>query len=361
VTYISGRPTGLMTCSYIAAFLLFLEARVAAPGSARQMAAVAFGMACLALSLLAKEVAVVFPALLALYEVVLGRSHRATLRSALIRVHAPLGAVVAAFLCYAALHERYIYLLHYSLHLRGWYENLLTQANAVAYAISLFVRPAELNFDHDLPSSTSILQGATFFSIAALAGLVLAAVVFTRRAPMVSFGLLWFFLHLLPTNSLLARYDLLSERNLYLPSIGLYLAAVAGAVALARRVAARLESAPRAARIGGIATGVLAAVLVAGLVVTTIGRNGLYADPVAFWQDAASKSPRKARPHTNLGEAWFEAGDLDRAMDQFRMALALDPLDRVAQENLLETWTLKTKGASGTPGTPGTTGTARVR
>ena len=47
-----------------------------------------------------------------------------------------------------------------------------------------------------------------------------------RRLPLVAFGLGWFFIQLLPT-SLIPRNDLLSERNLYLPSIGLLLAIVA--------------------------------------------------------------------------------------------------------------------------------------
>jgi hypothetical protein len=346
VTYISGRPTGLMTCSYLAAFLLFLEARVAVPGSWRQMVTLAAALASVALSLLAKEAAIVFPALLVLYETVLGRPERAGLVAALRRVHVPLSAVVILFLGYAAFHDRYVYLFRYSLQLRGWYENLLTQANTVAYSITLFVRPARLNFDHDLPLYSSILQGPTLFSIAALAGLVAAAVVLARRAPLVSFGILWFFVHLLPTNSILPRYDLLSERNLYLPSIGLYLAGVASAVALSRRLGARLGTGGGSSwlvRSGVAARRSMLAALVVGLVALTVSRNAVYADEVTFWSDAAGKSPRKARPHTNLGRAFYVAGDLDRAIEQFRIALTLDRLDQVAQQNLLETWTRKTQ------------------
>ncbi len=192
-----------------------------------------------------------------------------------------------------------------------------------------------------------MLQGPTLFSIAALAGLLAAAVVLARRAPLFSFGILWFFLHLLPTNSVLARYDLLSERNLYLPSIGLYLAAVAAGIGGTRWLGARLRAAwvpgPRVARCGQVVAWSVGAALVVGLVGATVGRNAIYADPVAFWSDAAAKSPRKARPRTNLGHAWFVAGDLDGAIREFRLALTLDPLDQVAQRNLLEAWKFKTQ------------------
>jgi Flp pilus assembly protein TadD len=85
----------------------------------------------------------------------------------------------------------------------------------------------------------------------------------------------------------------------------------------------------------------LAAILIVGLSAATVARNRLYADPVLFWSDAVRKSPAKARPHTNLGHAWFEAGQVDRALDEFRSALALDPFDAVAQRNLLEAWKFK--------------------
>jgi Flp pilus assembly protein TadD len=85
----------------------------------------------------------------------------------------------------------------------------------------------------------------------------------------------------------------------------------------------------------------LAALLVLTLAGATVARNRIYSDPVLFWSDAAVKSPGKARPHTNLGHAWFEAGQIDRALDEFRISLALDPFDPVAQRNLLEAWKYK--------------------
>jgi protein O-mannosyl-transferase len=358
VTYISGRPTALMTCGYLAAFLLFLTARDEEAGSLRQAAAVLSAAACLAISLLSKEVAIVFPALLLLYEAVLGRPRRAGFGRAWLRVHVPLSAVVILFLSLAAVHSRYAFLLRYSAGLRGWYENLLTQAHAVAYAMTLFIRPWQLNFDHDLPIYTSIAQGQAAISVAVIA--VFAAVGFAaaRRAPLLSFGILWFFLHLLPTNSVLARYDILSERNLYLPSIGLYLAGVTASIGLVRWIGSRLPRSPEAVgsaglagssvepsaggRLARVASAVLSVGLVLGLVGATLGRNAVYADPVVFWSDGVAKSPRKARPHTNLGFAWFMAGDMDQAIRQYRIALALDPLDPIAQRNLLEAWNRKT-------------------
>ena len=75
--------------------------------------------------------------------------------------------------------------------------------------------------------------------------------------------------------------------------------------------------------------------LLAGI---TIDRNRLYADPVTFWEDTVRKSPRKARPHTNYGYALYRAGQTDRAIREFRAALAIDPDDPDAQRNLRRAW-----------------------
>ncbi len=224
-----------------------------------------------------------------------------------------------------------------SLGLRGWVENLLSQAYAVAYAATLIVAPApwRLNFDHDLPLVTSVWQWPVPLCLVSIAAVFVLAIVAARRAPVFSFGLLWFFVCLAPTNSILPRYDLLSERNLYLPSIGVFIAIVDRLAAGGARLAAALPAvnqAPRAARWLLPAAAVL---LLAGI---TIDRNRLYADPVAFWEDAVRKSPRKARPHTNYGYALYRAGQTDRAIREFRAALAIDPDDPDAQRNLRRAW-----------------------
>jgi protein O-mannosyl-transferase len=156
-----------------------------------------------------------------------------------------------------------------------------------------------------------------------------------RRARLLTFGIAWFFIQIAPTNSLIPRYDILSERNLYLPSAGIFLCIVTLSLELASRLRSRLPAlAPAAA-----AFVVLAIIPV--LLWSTFNRNRVYRDQLTFWSDAVRKSPRKARTHNNLGYAYFVAGDLDRAMEEFRTALSLDRGLSSAQHNLLEAWKLQ--------------------
>ncbi len=68
----------------------------------------------------------------------------------------------------------------------------------------------------------------------------------------------------------------------------------------------------------------------------TFNRNAIYESEVSFWLDAVHKSPRKARAHNNLGYAYFVSGDLDHAIEQFHLAVQLQPSFSAARENLVK-------------------------
>jgi hypothetical protein len=310
VTYISGRATGLMAFFYLGAILFHLRGQ--------RFAAIA----CFAISLLSKETAVTLPLAVLLVDVVARGKTMAELREMFMRAHFPFWAVLALYLFTAALQPRYVYLLDTSLAIRPMTENLVVQLNVVAYALSLFILPWRATIDHDVQAVGSLFAWPSPASFLLIGGLLALAVLLRRRNAIVAFGLLWFFLQLIPTNSVLPRYDLLSERNLYLAAPGLFLAAASLSLSALNR-----WRVPRAFAVVPIA-------LIVALMSATMARNALYADPITFWTDAARKAPGKARPHVNLGHAYFEAEDFDRAIVEFRTALRLDPHDPVAQANL---------------------------
>ena len=323
---------------YLLSFYLFLRSIDAAPSARGFLPTYGGSLAAFVLALLAKEVAVTLPAALLLWDVVFGQGAKSGPR---FRLHLPFWAVLGGAVAVACLHPRYVYLARASLQTRPLYDNLLTQANTVIYALSLFIFPQRLNFDHDLPVYHSVWQWPTQLSFALLAAAVALAWWHRRRAPFFSFGVLWFFLTILPTNSLVPRYDLLSDRNLYLPSMGVFLAVVSICAPWTAKVAAAGTTAWRST------IRLIYALLAVALMLSTISRNRIYANQTTFWTDAVHKSPYKARPHNNLGYAYLLTGDLDRAMDEFRAALSLDRNFISAQENLLHAWTLKQRQLGG--------------
>jgi hypothetical protein len=333
VTYISGRASGLMAFFYLLAFLLYVKTSDPTRHGVTGRLLIPGAMASLLLSLGSKETAMTFPLALLLWDVLIRRLDGAALRTTFLSAHLPFWLVVAAAAVWAWRHPRYSILAQFSLEIRPLWDNLLSELHAVTCALRLFFFPWEQNFDHDLPTMHSLFQWPLPLDLVVLGGLATLGLIMARRVPLLSFGLGWFFVHLLPT-SLIPRADLLSERNLYLASIGLILTVVV-LVALLLQWLTVAVSYPRMGRVGGYSF-VLPALLV--LSVLTYQRNLLYHDEVSLWSDTVRKSPVKARPHNNLGHAYAMQGDWDRAIEEFRIASRLDPDYALANNNLRDAY-----------------------
>ena len=329
VTYISGRASGLMAFFYLLAIFLYNKASESQHvGTLRRiylLGAVAAGV----LSIGSKETAVTLPMALLLWDVLIRKLRGPSLCKAIFSSHLPFWILLFSAAGWAWSHPRYAYLAHFSLQLRLPWENVLSEAHALVYAILLFLWPWKQSFDHDLPDFLSLVQWPLPVDLFVIAVLIAVAVVMVGRLPLLSFGIGWYFLQLLPT-MVIPRADLLSERNFYLASIGLFLALVVCASTVLTRFSKTFrDSIP----VRSVARN-MALMMVFGLCVMTFQRNTLYQDQVSLWSDTVAKSPHKARPHNNLGHAYALQGEWDRAIDEFRLAVQLDHHYTLAQNNL---------------------------
>jgi Ca2+/Na+ antiporter len=333
VTYISGRASGLMAFWYLLAFLLYIKESDDASHRMIPRFYRAGALLCFILSVASKEPAVTFPLALLLWDVVVRRLTGASLRAAIVSHHSPFWLIIVVAGVLAWRHPRYADLAQFSLGIRPLWEHLLSELHAVAYGLLLFFSPWKQNFDHDLPVLRSLFEWPLPLDLLVWCGLTIGACVFARRLPLLTFGMGWFALQMLPT-SVIPRNDLLSERNLYLASFGFVLAIVV----LCLRGTQWLEtvlSQPRVIRFGANS---LAALLVLVLCLFTYQRNSLYYDQVSLWSDTVRMSPNKARPHNNLGHAYALRDDWDHAIEEFRIAAQLDPDYTLAKKNLRDAY-----------------------
>ncbi len=312
VTYISGRSVSLMTLLMLASTLAYLQRRW-------WLAAALY-----VLAMATKEPAAVLPLLFALAEAC-GLSWR--------RADGPRRGVVwrlGAFLLlplllggWMVLHSRYREFLLASLGTRTIGDNLLSQLQALRYLAELALGLRAPNIDPALAGATQWTP-ALAASAALLLALLAATVALRRTRPWWSFGLGWCLIGLLPTNSILPRYDLVNDRQLYLPLIGLSLA-------LALELAARGAFAAGAWR--RVAPPLLALALLLGA--GTQRRNADYASEIALWRATVAAAPDKARPYNNLGYAYQLAGCDAEAAAAYRRALEREPDYQRARDNLL--------------------------
>ncbi len=182
-----------------------------------------------------------------------------------------------------------------------------TQCRVIWTYVRLFFLPLGQNIDPDVAVSHSLLDHGAIFGLAALVALVAAAWIYRKRWPLAAFGTFVFLLLLSPTSSFVPIQDVFAERRMYLPLLGLILVCLE----FLRRL-----KVSHAAWVG-VAVLALCSVL-------TYQRNAVWANPVALWQDAANKSPRKWRPHFWLAHAFLESSLCPQAAQAFEAASRLE-------------------------------------
>ncbi len=325
VTYICGRSVSLMALFYFGSMLAYVH------GVERGKRFFYWFLSPLLFlgALAVRETALTLPFALLLWELMPGqREGRRLFRN--LAMHAAILGILAFVLL---VHPGYRDLLGDSLATRGAGLNLLNQVTALAYLLSRFVFINRLNADPDLPLSTAgnplLLSGAFVLIMLVIAGLVLL-----RKRPWLGFGMLWFFLHLVPTNSFVPRLDLANERHLYIAGWGLFMA-VSAEVCL---IGARNEF-----RFRAITSAVSLVLLVLGA--STAMRNQVYWSEASFWEDAVTKGPDNARAHNNLGYAYFESGRRQDAAAEYREAIRLRPGYDRAEKNLRSLLVFESKQA----------------
>jgi hypothetical protein len=311
VTYLSGRSTAL--AAFFALLSILLWMRGAETGDRRDL--YVRSPLALAAGLLCKEYVVVVP--VALLLVARLQTHQPHWLRTAARESAVHWALVLVALLAALAVPRYRELLAASLDARSVADNLVLQAQGIVWQAGQLVRFDRLNADPML-STAVVFDAATLGAVAAVLVALAVGLVALRYRPVLAFSILWFFVWLAPTNSVLPRLDLVNDRQLYVALIG----PAFGAARLLLRLTPRVVQWP------------LVPLIVLGLAYATHVRNQVYANEVTFWADVARKSPHNARAFSNLGHAFaLECRKAD-AEEAFKVALALDPQLYQAAVNL---------------------------
>jgi tetratricopeptide (TPR) repeat protein len=296
VTYISGRSSSMMAVFYLGAILAYLH------GARWWISSLLFVCA-----VATRETAVTLPAALLLCEVCRRTPWREIARRQW--AHWSLLAAGAVFLLF---NQRYFDLVAYGYGERSLAENLITQAGGVSYLVLRLISLQGYNIDPALPTLTE-WSPAVFFQALLLCLLVVLGIANLRARPWIAFGILWFFLQLAPTNSIVPRLDVANDRQLYLASWGLFLAA-----------GIQLRN------LGRTFWGFVLLLFAT----TSVARQVDYWSEISLWESSVALAPWNARGHNNLGYAYQLAGRTEDARREYRAALTFEPRHAKARLNL---------------------------
>jgi uncharacterized protein HemY len=325
VTYVIQRTESLMGLF----FLLTLYCVIRGSTSSGRRGWYGTAVVCCALGMGSKEVMVVAPLAVLLYDrVFLSGSLREALR-ARAALYAGLSGCWLVLVGLVASSYRSAS-AGFGLSVSPW-EYARTQPGVILHYLRLSFWPSPLVIDYDdWPVAKTLAMWVP--SAAVVLALLLATLWAVRRRPRVGFLGCWFFLILAPTSSVLPVIgEFAAERRMYLP-----LAAVIALVVIAwdmgcGEICGRLKWESGRRRIVEV---VVLAALVAIWAQLTVRRNEDYRSEVALWTDVVAKRPNNARGHYNLGYVLATQGKLDEAIVQYYEAIRIKPDFPEAHYNL---------------------------
>ncbi|MBI5741582.1 MAG: tetratricopeptide repeat protein [Nitrospirae bacterium] len=245
-------------------------------------------------------------------------------------------------------------------------EYLLTQFRVVITYIRLIFLPVSQNINYDYPVYRSFFTPPvllSFLVLSALFGTAVYLIYKTHRAKSIAhgaksteqraqskehgegpsalrsmpcalcllrlaaFGILWFFITLSVESSVIPIPMVINEYRVYLPSAGFFLALVSGVLLLFQSFPV---ASPQRQKVAVVVFGTIILVLASA----TYARNSLWGDRVSLWEDAVSKSPGSPRGYNNLGIAYSEKGQYEKAIAAYEYCISLYPSYRTAYVNL---------------------------
>ena len=304
VNYICARSESLAALFVLSSVVLHLRA-----GDGRAAPMRALSVACFALGLLCKSVAVVLPVLLVAVDWATARSWRRAWRAYL-----PYGIVAIAYLLVV---RTFLQRAVAEEPVRSAGVQLGTQAKAAVHYAKLLALPVDLNVHHVFHAAA--WSPAVAAAVALLASLTYLLWAAHRRHRLMVLAGLWVAVPLAPT-AVVPLNVLVNDHRLYLSLVGLTL------------MTALLLGGQR--RTVHLAT-VLCLVCLGAL---TVGRNRDWLTPHTLWSDSLRQAPEPIDPvaYMHLGNYAKARGAPAEAAGYYRKAMEIAP-DNVAVRNNLGT------------------------
>lgn len=201
----------------------------------------------------------------------------------------------------------------------------LTQFRAWWYYVGQLIAPVNLVSDYGAyPESRSLFDPRFLYAVAGwvlVAGLLVYAI---RKAPVVAFLGLAYFIELSPTSSFLPLTEMVNEHRPYLPSTGLFLLGMLGLFLVVRKLVRRPE----------LVFAVVVLLLALPLGALTHARNKVWKDELTLWQDTVEKNPEAPRAQMNYGLELMRRANYVDAEQRFRETVRLAPFWDRARINL---------------------------
>jgi tetratricopeptide (TPR) repeat protein len=280
------------------------------------------------LALFSKEPAIAFPLIMTIYEHFLRPNRNATFWTQKFSRYFPLWALTAVY-----LGARVILmggLVPRIQHPRvSWYSTLLSAVALFGKYMGKLIWPARMMVFYPVSFATSLRDPSFLYGAAWLIGLFLLCYGFWKRDRLQIFSVIWLAAMLAPAlNSRWMPGNVFAERYLYVPSMGFCWLVAYGALKVWDAGSVRRHAWLRATALtAAIATCLLFAF-------RTETRNAVWRSNLTLFKDSVDKNPAASDLRSDLGSAYWAEHNRSAAMEQWNIALSINPDSFWALNNL---------------------------
>ena len=325
VTYVAGRADPLFLLFFLLSFLFFLKAIDRVKDGKKEGNILIFSILSYVAAILSKEIGLILPFFLILYQKMFVRE--ADLQLRLRKLYIPYIGVFAAYiflrktiLDFSAIAPSNI-LARFDI-----YQRLITAFKALAVYLRLLVLPLRLHMERTVEVSQSLMEPAAFGAAILVAVIFFYILKSRRRYNKIFFFSLWFFLGLVPVSNIVPINSFIAEHWLYLPAIG--------AFAVAGMGLSMLSDIKKDRPILKMASILISVILIGSYSYLTIQRNKDWKDEVTFFKSTLKYQPNNSRLHLNFGNTYSEKGMNREAIEEYKKAIELRPNFAIAYGNI---------------------------
>lgn len=201
---------------------------------------------------------------------------------------------------------------------------LITQPYVILHYFGSFFWPTGLSADSDWGILPSINDFHFFIGVVFILAMILIALFTSTKTKLrpISFGILWFFLALVPTSSIIPLGEVLNDHRMYFPFVGLAISvswSISLLISKFADVSGPLTSKSR-----------ILILLPIFLILCTCAygtwkRNQVWHDEESLWRNVTLKSPKNGRGLMNYGLIKLNEGNYTSAEKYFDKARLLTP------------------------------------
>jgi protein O-mannosyl-transferase len=320
VSYIAGRAEVLYTFFSLGAMILFIRSAGTSGKSFKRRILYLSSLALYALAILSKETAMIVPLLIFCYVFFFVRGIKSDDEYRKLRWgFLPYAAILAAYTALRLSVLDFSHLVEPSIlrnvppAFRG-----LTFLRSMGVYLRILVFPFDLHMERTITITKSVFEGSSIISILGAIVWGFAAIRLYSRNRLISFSIVWCVVCLFPVSNIVPINSFIAEHWIYMSSIGCF---VLGGLAVSWGYK-KISGEKMLYRLSYFA--VVGAVL-GTYAWITVSRNFEWADEESFYKSSLKYQPTSGRLYLNLGNTYYERGDIDEAIKCYMTSLKLEP------------------------------------